>query len=218
MQVVAGAAKEVQSRHRRNTFLDCANQELFMPRGMYAMVMAFKDETPGQQPSGPLNKLAGALGKSLFSLERMDINQTAAKYSNPDPNMSKLKKGFRSMRTASGKTYTQVELPEAALLVYPDLDRAREVGTKQNDEKTTEKTSVKDKFKGAGAWVQDYRDRKAQATFVSNHPQLRLFNVRAKPNSRREIMRVLHWLSLRPRDLHSRLASTTQTTQSTAAR
>lgn len=142
------------------------------------MVMAFKDETPGQQPGGPLNRLAGALGKSLFSSERLDINQTAAKYSNPDPDISRLKKSFRSMRNASGKTYTQVELPQAASLIYPDLDRAREVHITQNGEKTTEKTNIKDKFKGAGAWVQDFRDRKAQATFVSDHCQLRLFNIK----------------------------------------
>lgn len=169
MQVVAGTAKELQSRHRRNTFLDRANQELFMPRGMYAMVMAFKDEVPGQQPRGPLSTLAGTLGKSLFSSERLDINQTAAKYSNPDPEMSRLKKGMKDIRLVSGKTYTEVELPEAAALVYPDLDRAVEKEMQQEGKgKGAEKTSTKDKFKGAGAWVQDYLDRKAQATFVSD--------------------------------------------------
>ncbi|KAJ4414356.1 hypothetical protein N0V82_007964 [Gnomoniopsis sp. IMI 355080] len=167
VQVVAGTAKELQSRHRRNTFLDRANQELFMPRGMYAMVMAFKDEVPGQQPRGPLSKLAGTLGKSLFSTERLDINQTAAKYSNPDPEMSRLKKGMKDIRLVSGKTYTEVELPEAAALVYPDLDRAVEKEMQQ--EGKTKKTSTKDKFKGAGAWVQDYMDRKAQATFEKEH-------------------------------------------------
>lgn len=168
VQVVAGAAKEIQSRHRRNTFLDRANQELFMPRGMYAMVMAFKDQIPGQQPGGPLTKLAGTLGKSLFSSERLDINQTAAKFSNPDPEMSRLKKGLRDLRLVNGKTYTELEMPEAAALVYPELDRAveREMA-QQGKGKEAEKASTKEKFKGAGAWVQNYMDRKAQATFVS---------------------------------------------------
>lgn len=141
------------------------------------MVMAFKDNTPGQQPGGALNRLASTFGKSLFSFERLDINQTTVKYSNPDPGMSKLKKGWRGMRVASGKTYTQVELPEAAPLIYPDLDWALEKEMQQEGEqKGIEKTSVKDKLKGAGAWVQDYRDRKAQASFVSDHygtPHLR---------------------------------------------
>lgn len=166
VQVVAGTAKELQSRHRRNTFLDRVNQELFMPRGLYAMVMAFKDVVPGQQPRGPLSRLAGTVGKSLFSSERLDINQTVAKYSDPDPDMSRLKKGLRDIRVASGKTYTEVELPEAAALIYPDLDRVVESDL-QGKGKGPESQSIKEKFKGAGAWVQDYVDRKAQATYVS---------------------------------------------------
>lgn len=168
VQVVAGTAKELQSRHRRNTFLDLANRALFMPRGLYAMVMAFKDRVPGQQPRGPLSGLAGTLGQSLFSSARLDMAQTAAKYSSPDADLSRLKKGLRDVRVASGKTYTEVELPEAALLVYPDLDRAVESALlrpgKGGDEAGA--MSAKDRLKGAGAWVQDYMDRKAQATFV----------------------------------------------------
>lgn len=180
------------------------------------MVMAFKEETPGQQAGGPLNRLASTLGKNFFSTERLDIHQTAAKYSNPDPGMSKLKKGFRDMRVASGKTYTQVELPEAASLIYPDLDR----GLQENGEqKRADQTGIKDKFKGAGAWVQDYRDRKAQATFVSKYLSLPppLMNFQADQLLRRETTRVLHWRCLRPHELGSLLASTTQTIQPTAA-
>lgn len=139
-----------------------------MPRGLYAMVMAFKDQIPGQQPSGPLSRLAGTLGKSLFSSERLDINQTVLKYSNPYPEVSKLKKGVKDLRLVNGKTYTEVELPEAAPLTYPDLDwaMAREM-QQEGKGKLAKKASTKDKFKGAGAWVQNYVDRKAQATFAS---------------------------------------------------
>lgn len=145
-----------------------------MPRGLYAMIMAFKDEVPGQQPRGPLSKLAGTLGKTLFTTQRLDINQTVAKYSNPDPEMSKLKKGLKDIRLVSGKTYTALELPEAAALIYPDLDRLVESDLRGQDEgvgkgkgKDADSGGVKDKLKGAGAWVQDYLDRKAQAAYVS---------------------------------------------------
>lgn len=149
-----------------------------MPRGLYAMVMAFKDEVPGQQPRGPLSKLAGASGKTLFTTQRLDINQTVAKYSNPDPEMSKLKKGLKDIRLVSGKTYTALELPEAAALIYPDLDRLVDNDLRGQDEgigkgigkgkgKDADSGGVKDKLKGAGAWVQDYLDRKAQAAYVS---------------------------------------------------
>ncbi|KUI70636.1 hypothetical protein VM1G_06503 [Cytospora mali] len=170
VQVVAGTAKELQSRTRRNTFLDRVNQELFMPRGLYAMVMAFKDEVPGQQPRGPLSKLAGAMGKSLFSSQRLDINQTVAKYSNPDPNLSKTKKGLQNIRLFSGKTHGEIELPEAASLVYPDLDRAAQNDLEQEGKgKGAEDESMKEKWKGAGKWVQDYFDRKAQASYEKEH-------------------------------------------------
>lgn len=169
VQVVAGTAKELQSRSRRNTFLDRVNQELFMPRGLYAMVMAFKDEVPGQQPRGPLSKLANATGKALFSSERLDINQTVAKYSNPDADMSKMKKGMQNIRLVSGKTRGEIELPEAAALVFPELDRAADLDLQQQQGKGKEAVNetTKEKWKGAGKWVQDYLDRKAQASYVS---------------------------------------------------
>lgn len=168
VQVVAGTAKELQSRSRRNTFLDRINQDLFMPRGLYAMVMAFKDEVPGQQPRGPLSKLANATGKALFSAERLDINQTIAKYSNPDADMSKMKKGLQNIRLVSGKTRGEIELPEAAALVFPELDRAAGLDQEQQSKgKSDVNESTKEKWKSAGKWVQDYLDRRAQATYVS---------------------------------------------------
>jgi hypothetical protein len=166
VQVVAGTARELQSRHRRNTFLDLANEQLFMPRGLYAMVMAFKDDLPGQQ-GGPLSRLAGQLGKALFSAERLDISQTAAKYSSPDPNMSKLRKGLKDIRLTSGKTYGEVELPEAAALVFPDLDHAaKEALQGEGKGKETEKEGMAEKWKSAGKFVQGYLDRRAQALYV----------------------------------------------------
>ncbi|KAH8900381.1 hypothetical protein GQ53DRAFT_708184 [Thozetella sp. PMI_491] len=171
VQVVAGTARELQSRHRRNNFLDMINQDLFMPRGLFAMVMAFKDQVPGQQSSGPLSRLTGMLGQSLVSSERLDINQTAAKYSNPDPELSKIKKGLQNIRLASGKTYGQLELPESAELVFPDLDRAvdKEMNAEGKGKGTAGSSNFKDKMKGAGEFVQDYLDRRAQAQYAAEH-------------------------------------------------
>ncbi|KAK7738344.1 hypothetical protein SLS53_006155 [Cytospora paraplurivora] len=170
VQVAAGTAKELQSRTRRNTFLDRVNQELFMPRGLYAMIMAFKDVVPGEQPRGPLSKLAGAVGKQLFSSQRLDINQTVAKYSKPDSELTKTKKGLQNIRLFSGKTYGEIELPEAAELVYPDLDRAAQADLEQEGNgKGAETEKIMDKWKGAGKWVQDYLDRKAQASWEREH-------------------------------------------------
>ncbi|KAB8212018.1 hypothetical protein BDV34DRAFT_219231 [Aspergillus parasiticus] len=155
VQTVAGTARGIQSRHRANTFLDRVNQDLFMPRGLYAMVMAFKDDVPGQQ-SGALGQLSQKLGKTLFGLEKVDINQPVEKPTfDPAPTIAKL---------ASGKTHGLIELPEAAPLVYPDLDRAAARAMEGNGR---EAEGTREKMKSAGAWVQDYMDRKAQASYAS---------------------------------------------------
>ncbi|CEJ62789.1 hypothetical protein PMG11_11276 [Penicillium brasilianum] len=164
VQVVAGTARELQSRSRRNTFLDRVNQDLLMPRELFAMVMAFKDEIPGQQ-SGPLYRLSSSIGKTLFSSETLDINQTVAKYSSPDPEMSKLKKGLKDIRLASGQTRGQIELPEAAELIFPDIDRVAEEALE--GESKGKETGARDKFKNAGTWVQDYLDRRGQAFYLN---------------------------------------------------
>lgn len=135
-----------------------------MPRGLYAMIMTFKDDIPGQQ-SGPLYKLSSSLGKTLFASEKLDINQTAAKYSNPDPNMSRLKKGLKDIRLTSGQTHGQIELPEAAELVFPSLDHVAEQALAEDGK--GKEPGIRDKFKDAGTWVQDYLDRRGQAFYVT---------------------------------------------------
>ncbi|KAF7557014.1 hypothetical protein G7Z17_g1029 [Cylindrodendrum hubeiense] len=183
VNVAAGTAAELQSRYRRNTFLDRVNQDLLMPRGLYAMVMAFKEELPGQQQGGPLTRLSSSMGAAFFKSERLDINETAAKYINQDPDVSGMQKKLQDIRITSGKTYTQLELPEAAPLVYPTIDRAV-----QNDLDTAGKgkestmSSMKDKMKGAGDFVQDYYDRKAQAAYEAEHQDSAL----AVPSSARK--------------------------------
>lgn len=142
-----------------------------MPRGLYAMIMTFKDDVPGQQ-TGPLYKLASSLGKNLFASEKLDINQTVAKYSSPDPDISRLKKELKDIRLTSGRTHGQIELPEAADLVFPDLDQAAKqalAGEGDGGGKGKGKEpGTREKFKNAGTWVQDYLDRRGQAFYVSH--------------------------------------------------
>ncbi|KAB8262060.1 hypothetical protein BDV32DRAFT_147709 [Aspergillus pseudonomiae] len=179
VQTVAGTAREIQSRRRSNTFLDRVNQDLFMPRGLYAMVMAYKDEAPGQQ-QGALGLLSQKLGKTLFGFEKVDINQlvakstfdpapTIAKYTHTDhhPEMNMAQKRLKNMRLASGRTYGHIELPDSAPLVYPDLDRA---AARAMEGKGDEGEGTRERMKSAGSWVQDYFDRKAQASYEARNP------------------------------------------------
>ncbi|CAK7210538.1 hypothetical protein SCUCBS95973_000816 [Sporothrix curviconia] len=180
VQVVAGAARELQSRHRNNTFLDRANQELFMPRGLFAMVMAFKDDMPDAQGggSGLLGGLKSAFGKSLVSSERLDINQTTVKYSQlaalggsgagaNATKTSRTKTAMRNLRTNNGMTYTELELPQAAELVYPDLDNAAERDLAAVEGGGPPKAASK--WKRSGKFVSSYLDRRAQAEYEGTH-------------------------------------------------
>ncbi|KAJ1705141.1 hypothetical protein NYO67_12705 [Aspergillus flavus] len=117
-----------------------------MPRRLYAMVMAFKDD----------------LGKTLFGVEKVDINQpvekptfdpapTIAKYTHSDehPEMNMVKKHLKNIRLASGKTHGQIELPVAAPFVHPDLDRA---AARAMEGKGRVAEGSREKVKSAGAW------------------------------------------------------------------
>ena len=105
VQVAAGTAKEIQSRKRANSFLDDMNQKLFMPRGLYCLVMSFKPDATRPVSGGQVN-----------------INDMIAKYSQPV--QSGFKNTMAGLRVSSGKTYGEIEMPESAPLVFPALDQA----------------------------------------------------------------------------------------------
>jgi hypothetical protein len=132
------------------------------------MIMAFKDKVSGQQ-QGLLGKLSSSIGQAFFSKEKLDINQTVEKYSNPDPTKSKFKQGLDSVRLVSGKTHGELELPDAAALVYPDLDRVAAQAVRREGDMGTPSgiNGLQEKFLGAGEWVSDYMDRRAQVIYVS---------------------------------------------------
>ncbi|VUC35235.1 unnamed protein product [Clonostachys rosea] len=174
VQIIAGTAREFQGRSRGNTYLDRVNEEVFIPRGLVAMIMQFKDEVPGQQ-SGPLGALSSSIQKTFFTKERLDMDQTAAKYGSPDPNMSRISQGMNNMRLTNGKTYGVAELPESAPLVYPDLDQAihtlaAEDNGGDSQAQGSNSSNIMAKFKSAGEWTNDYLDRRSHAFYEAENP------------------------------------------------
>ena len=99
----ARTGKEVEGRHKTNNFLDQMNHELFMPHGLYCLIMKYK---------------AGNFPDS----EPMDINKVINKYS--EPAGSKTKDTARNLRLKSGITHGEAEMPEAAPLIFPALEAA----------------------------------------------------------------------------------------------
>jgi hypothetical protein len=163
IQTVAATAIEVQTRRRRNNFLDRVNDEIFKPRGLFAMVMAFKDHIPPNKNG--VRRLTTKFGQIMLMVpekieidnEHLDHDEAALKYSKPDPEMSRTTKEMRKLRLASGETNNTMELPEAAPLIYPDLDKAAARALEGHAQG----------MKKAGVWVDDYMDRKFQYKFVS---------------------------------------------------
>jgi hypothetical protein len=184
IQIVAETAMQFQIRHRTNSYLDKVNQELFIPRGQYALVMKFKDHGPSQkqESSGSFSDMLGG----LFSTEKVDLSQSDAKtqdtsstqptksnilefnaaatiskftHSEKHPEMNTWTKRMKHYRDVSGRTQGALELPECAPLIFPDIDRAAM--------RVREGKDPKSKFQSGRTWVRDYIDRKSQAEFVS---------------------------------------------------
>ncbi|PVI03191.1 hypothetical protein DM02DRAFT_612426 [Periconia macrospinosa] len=166
LQAVSGVAMDLQTRYKANAFLDQINKELFMPLGLYCMVMACKD--------GP-----GAPQNSEFSLESVNLD-TAKHISEwglpkPDPTaensdhnsqaaISKSKQLFRPIRTSSGKTNVSDMPLEIAPLIYPALDAMLDGPQVTPDE------SLKARMLRHKDFYADYFDRRARADYAGNNP------------------------------------------------
>ena len=133
------AAMEVQGRVKTNCFLDKVNEQFFMPRGLFCLVVTWNPEVEDARQAVDFEAMAkramGSSGKR-----------------NP---MSKLK-------SSSGSTYGEFGWPEIAPLIYPSSGLSSKSST--SEEATQAKKSSLQKKR---IFVDDYMDRRAQAKFVS---------------------------------------------------
>jgi hypothetical protein len=132
------------------------------------MIVVFKYRVPDQQ-QGLLGELSSSIGQAFFSKEKLDIDQTVEEYSNPVPTKPKFKQGLDSVRLVSGKTHEDLELPDAAALMYPDLNRVAAQAVRCEEDMGTASgiNRLQEKFQGAGERVSDYMNRRAQVIYVS---------------------------------------------------
>lgn len=115
------------------------NNEFFKPRGLYCLIMTYRPES-----------------NATHAL--IDLTQMITTSMKP---ASSSKQTFKNLRLSSGKTYGEVQLPEAAPLIFPALDSL--------DEKETQS-----KMKAGQKFVADYLDRRAQAKFNGETPGSKL--------------------------------------------
>ncbi|KAK3169983.1 hypothetical protein OEA41_009368 [Lepraria neglecta] len=156
IQVAAGTAIGLQRIHRTNTFLDEINDHFFHPRGVHALLMSYKPE------------------RSTFSSAQVDISHTiTSSVTKPESMGGKIKD---NMKFTTGKTYTEMELPASAPLIFPDLDAAADA-----DEDTEDAKKKQNFFKKGNKFVGEYMDRRAQAEYGYENPNSQLSVPDQKP-------------------------------------
>ena len=171
VQVAAGVAKEVQTRQRRNTYLDQINDTLFKPRGLYCMIMTFKPDDP-HRPFLDIDVRSGGLQSSDQALLKATSNSD-----------SDVRRQLNKMRLTSGKTKGEMSLPESAPLVYPALDAAAQTALENGTEAPEKEQNA---FKSAGAFMATYLDRRAQASYAGQNPAAKLASVSPPPQEQKK--------------------------------
>lgn len=168
VQMGAYIGQEMQERWRTNEFLDAANQDIFMPRGLFAMIVMYEQSVDDsmQYEKKTVDIGATALAKygdSLLKSGDVDIEgEEGEKATKKD----EIKEKMKRLRIQSGKT-REAEMPvNCAPLVFPAMEAAANSAEK-GDQSGLEK--MKASSKGASKFVNQYMDRRAQATFVSHH-------------------------------------------------
>lgn len=153
-----------------------------MPRQLFALIIAYR---PG--------------GEKPIDTQLVDTAKLISKRNAPHNKMN-------IRPSTSGKTHTELELLEAAPLVFPALDRALIEGDAEK----------RNRLKGSMGFVTDYYDRRAQALYISAsisrfHLDGLLERSDKTPRARRTQIRSLQYLE-KPVKV-SRLALATQIIQ-----
>ncbi|KAJ5924239.1 hypothetical protein N7466_008426 [Penicillium verhagenii] len=186
VQILADTAQQFQIRKRTTSYLDVVNEQVFKPRGQYAMIMKFTEK-----PLKPKKKKNGSAASDpiadMFNMEQINVNgsgvrqegdpqvgsapsqedfnaaETIAKFTNTEdhPEMNAWKTRMKGYRLQSGETRGQMQLPESAPLIYPRIDRAAQ--------RVREGKEAKGAFASSRSWASEYIDRRRQIEFEADH-------------------------------------------------
>jgi hypothetical protein len=118
------------------------NDKLFKPRGLYALIMTYKPSSSS--------------GDEVVDLNTNITKAVGARFDGQG----------KKFKSSSGKTKGELQLPEPAPLIFPDLDSLPE-----NQKKDARKKSE---------FMDDYFDRRAQAQFEAENPGSKLIAPRKK--------------------------------------
>ncbi|KKK26899.1 hypothetical protein ARAM_001233 [Aspergillus rambellii] len=148
---VEGRRKSVPLSQLTNTFFDKINEEFFRPRGLFCLVMTWDPES-----------------SSTFTQFNLNTTiSTAVEHGGPGFT-NKLK---HKLKSSDGKTAGELPFPEAAPLIFPDLDDDLGSNAAEGKLKGTKKRKE---------FVDNYLDRRSQAKFIMENPDSAL-NLAPKP-------------------------------------
>ncbi|KAI1879231.1 hypothetical protein JX265_002185 [Neoarthrinium moseri] len=139
------ASRRTYVHYQQNKYLDTMNEQFFKPRGLYCLVIKYKPA-------------------SDELMEEVDLEHNVAKTIEKRDGQSKWK---HLVSASSATTKHDAEIPEAAPLIFPQLD---------NMDETQKQNSVK-RF---GNFMKDYHDRQAAAKFETQNPDSKIPNVPRK--------------------------------------
>lgn len=182
VQFASNTGKELQTRVRRNSYLDQVNEKLFMPRGLYCLIMTFK-------PDNPLDPVV-EIDSSANPRSESDDNSTSpdgrddtsiALSKSLSPADSNIRRKLKQLRLSSGQTEGEIALPDAAPLIYRALDlvaqRAMDDGRKRENF-----------FQTSSKFLDAYLDRRAQARWSGQHSSSKLARM-APPEEKKFVNR-----------------------------
>lgn len=190
----SNTGKELQSRVRRNTYLDNVNEQFFQPRGLYCMIMSFKPDDPykpiiqvdlnadnGAPPPAiqtNVTKVATTSSSTSTQDPTPDTTTTTTLVQTMSGPSNPIRRRLRKLRDASGSVSGEFALPDSAPLVYPAIDRAQEAKLSQQQELGSlpdiSKPSIQDRIQSYTGFLDDYLDRRARARWQALHPGSKL--------------------------------------------
>ncbi|MCJ1436567.1 hypothetical protein MMC27_005947 [Xylographa pallens] len=174
VQIAVGIGQEVQERWRLNKFLDQANKEIFIPRGLFVLIVTYKPGNSDQPEVGSETVDIGAeamakFGDNLLKPETADAESDSQE---KKKKMDEMKEKMKQLRISSGETHGEAQMPvTCAPLIFPALDTVADAASAKNGgQNNGVANGIKAKTKGSTKFVNHYFDRRAQATYAINNP------------------------------------------------
>ena len=120
--IAAGVGQEIQEEWRTNKFLDQANRDIFIPKGLFALIVTYNSGNSDRAEIGTKTVDLGALAMAKYGDAFVSSEKPETKNAKADK-MENMRAKMRQFRVSSGQTHGEAEIPvTCAPLIFPALD------------------------------------------------------------------------------------------------